>query len=124
MNAYRNQRRPHGISATAVLTAGALAVLTAAPAMAGQLIYTPVNPSFGGNPLNGSYLLSKAQAEKSYPLPLDDLNLPASTTSVLAQTDKYVMYQRNNHLYLLDTTSGTVKQLPDDTQLPSTGSPQ
>jgi len=123
MDSYRNQRRPHGIRAAA-LSAGALAVLTAVPALAGQLIYTPVNPTFGGNPLNGSYLLSKAQAEKSYALPLDDLDLPDSTTSVLAQTDKYVMYTRNNHLYLLDTTAGTVKQLPDDTQLPTTGSTQ
>ena len=31
--------------------------------MASELIYTPVNPSFGGNPANGSYLLSSAQAQ-------------------------------------------------------------
>lgn len=123
MNSYRNQRRPYGTSVAAALSAGALAVLAANPATAGQLIYTPVNPSFGGNPLNGSYLLSKAQAEKSYPLPLDDLALPSTSTSVLAQTDKYVMYQRNNHLYLLDTTSGTVKELPDDAQLPLGSTP-
>ena len=35
-------------------------------ASASQLIYTPVNPSFGGNPLNGSYLLSKAQATNTH----------------------------------------------------------
>ncbi|GHB18157.1 curli assembly protein CsgF [Shewanella indica] len=28
-----------------------------------ELVYTPINPSFGGNPLNGSFLLSKAQAQ-------------------------------------------------------------
>lgn len=30
---------------------------------ASPLIYTPVNPAFGGNPLNGSHLLSNAQAQ-------------------------------------------------------------
>lgn len=28
-----------------------------------ELVYSPVNPSFGGNPLNGSWLLSNAQAQ-------------------------------------------------------------
>lgn len=28
-----------------------------------ELVYTPVNPSFGGNPLNGSVLLNAAQAQ-------------------------------------------------------------
>lgn len=31
--------------------------------VASPLVYTPVNPAFGGNPLNGSYLLSNAQAQ-------------------------------------------------------------
>ncbi|MBY0380412.1 MAG: curli assembly protein CsgF [Xanthobacteraceae bacterium] len=38
----------------------------AAPACAGTLIYTPANPSFGGNPLNGSTLLSTAQAQNQH----------------------------------------------------------
>ncbi|MFI2811303.1 MULTISPECIES: curli assembly protein CsgF [Microbulbifer] len=33
------------------------------PAIATELIYEPTNPNFGGNPLNGSYLLSNAQAQ-------------------------------------------------------------
>jgi curli production assembly/transport component CsgF len=33
---------------------------------AGTLIYTPINPSFGGNPLNGSTLLSQAQAQNQF----------------------------------------------------------
>ncbi|MGR6501512.1 curli assembly protein CsgF [Shewanella sp. Koi 1] len=31
-----------------------------------ELVYNPVNPAFGGNPLNGSYLLSNAAAQNSY----------------------------------------------------------
>jgi curli production assembly/transport component CsgF len=32
-------------------------------ASAGELVYTPVNPSFGGSALNGSVLLNAAQAQ-------------------------------------------------------------
>lgn len=32
-------------------------------AFSSELVYTPINPSFGGSALNGSFLLSKAQAQ-------------------------------------------------------------
>lgn len=38
-------------------------VLLISPSRATQLVYHPANPTFGGNPLNGSYLLSQAQAQ-------------------------------------------------------------
>ncbi|MDH2422745.1 MULTISPECIES: curli assembly protein CsgF [Cobetia] len=41
-------------------------LLSAMPLYAGELIYQPINPSFGGNPLNGSYLLGKAQAQDTH----------------------------------------------------------
>jgi len=31
-----------------------------------QLVYTPINPAFGGSSFNGSYLLSVAQAENKF----------------------------------------------------------
>lgn len=34
------------------------------PALAQDLVYTPVNPSFGGNPLNSSHLLGLANAQR------------------------------------------------------------
>lgn len=37
---------------------------TAGAALAGDLVYTPTNPSFGGNPLNSSHLLSIASAQR------------------------------------------------------------
>ena len=37
-----------------------------AAAQATELVYTPVNPSFGGNPLNGTWLLNNAQAQNDY----------------------------------------------------------
>lgn len=33
------------------------------PASATEQVYHPVSPTFGGNPLNGSFLLSTAQAQ-------------------------------------------------------------
>ncbi|WP_298769557.1 curli assembly protein CsgF [uncultured Shewanella sp.] len=35
-------------------------------ANATQLIYTPVNPNFGGNPLNGNYLMANASAQNDH----------------------------------------------------------
>jgi curli production assembly/transport component CsgF len=35
----------------------------ASPAFASSLVYTPTNPTFGGNPLNGTFLLSQAQTQ-------------------------------------------------------------
>ncbi len=34
-------------------------------ASAGDLVYTPINPSFGGNPLNSSHLLGLANAQRT-----------------------------------------------------------
>ncbi|RON20969.1 curli production assembly protein CsgF [Pseudomonas brassicacearum] len=39
---------------------------SASLAQATELVYTPVNPSFGGNPLNGTWLLNNAQAQNDY----------------------------------------------------------
>jgi curli production assembly/transport component CsgF len=46
--------------------AGVMAAAAGAPASAGTLVYTPTNPSFGGNPLNGSTLLGSAQAQNQH----------------------------------------------------------
>src|SRR5208337_671838 len=36
----------------------------ASAASASELVYTPINPTFGGNPLNSSQLMSEASAQK------------------------------------------------------------
>ncbi len=41
----------------------AVGINASAPAFASELVYHPVNPTFGGNPLNGTFLLSTAQAQ-------------------------------------------------------------
>jgi curli production assembly/transport component CsgF len=38
-------------------------ICAAGPSAAGNLIYTPTNPSFGGNPNNGAFLLNQANAQ-------------------------------------------------------------
>ena len=41
-------------------------LLTSSQSIASELVYSPVNPSFGGNPINGSYLLSNAQFQNKH----------------------------------------------------------
>jgi curli production assembly/transport component CsgF len=41
----------------------AIGVEASTPAFASEMVYHPVSPTFGGNPLNGSFLLSTAQAQ-------------------------------------------------------------
>ncbi|MFL9815212.1 curli production assembly protein CsgF [Stutzerimonas sp. VN223-3] len=45
---------------TGILLAG---LLLSSGVTATELVYTPVNPSFGGSPLNGAWLLGNAQAQ-------------------------------------------------------------
>lgn len=44
----------------------ALMLLLTGQTHAGQLLYTPVNPMFGGSPLNGSWLLSQGSAQNQF----------------------------------------------------------
>jgi curli production assembly/transport component CsgF len=41
-------------------------VATASPAMAQDLVYEPINPSFGGNPFNSAHLLGIANAQNDF----------------------------------------------------------
>lgn len=51
------------ITASSALATIILATTLPLNANAGELIYTPINPSFGGDPFMGSYLLGKAQSQ-------------------------------------------------------------
>src|SRR5690606_27254200 len=46
--------------------------LLGASVHASELVYYPLNPSFGGNPLNGSVLLNSALATNKHKAPEDD----------------------------------------------------
>lgn len=45
--------------------AAVLLALVPVTASAAPLVYTPINPSFGGNPLNSSHLLGLASAQRT-----------------------------------------------------------
>ncbi|MGM0932880.1 MAG: curli production assembly/transport component CsgF [Bacteroidota bacterium] len=45
--------------------------LFAGPLTAQQLTYTPINPAFGGNPYNYSWMLSSANAQNQHKAPVD-----------------------------------------------------
>jgi curli production assembly/transport component CsgF len=52
------------LSTLAVCGAAALAIPSGVgPSQASSLVYTPINPSFGGNPNNGVILLDEANAQ-------------------------------------------------------------
>ena len=53
------------------LTGGILLAMSSS-VLATELVYEPLNPSFGGNPLNGSFLLSNANAQNSHSAPLNE----------------------------------------------------
>lgn len=69
------------------LGVGMLAVLSC-HAEAGELVYRPVNPAFGGNPANYSWLLESANVQNEYkdtdPLETFDADLKKRILNMLA----------------------------------------
>jgi len=64
----------------------ALAAGAAGTAQSNPLVYTPVNPSFGGSPLNGSFLLNRADAQNHFKDPSSPAAVnPFSSQSQLEQ---------------------------------------
>lgn len=55
-------------------------------ACAGELVYQPLNPSFGGDPFVGSYLLGKAQSQDTHTDPSSSRSQPISSTQRLLQS--------------------------------------
>lgn len=49
-------------------------MLAATAAQASSIVYRPTNPSFGGDPFNGSYLLGIANANNHYVKPREETN--------------------------------------------------
>lgn len=61
----------------------ALWLLAGSATQASELVYTPVNPSFGGNPLNGTWLLGSAQAQNDHSAPSPSLGSGFAGTTAL-----------------------------------------
>jgi curli production assembly/transport component CsgF len=72
-------------------------------ASAGELVYQPINPSFGGNPFNSSHLLGLAEAQNQH---IDEPRFSAGTTG-LSQADLFVRQLQSRLL------SGLAAQVSD-----------
>ena len=48
-----------------ITTASALIFMSLSSAWSQDMVYSPINPSFGGNPLNSSHLLGMANAQRT-----------------------------------------------------------
>lgn len=70
----RPSHTARGLLLAGLLLSGALG--------ATELVYAPVNPSFGGSPLNGAWLLGNAQAQDDHKDPdaIDRSSLTGSST--------------------------------------------
>jgi curli production assembly/transport component CsgF len=64
-----------------LVTAFAAFSLNAYGSLAGSLVYQPVNPAFGGSPLNGNWQLSQAQAQNQYTQSGRSTSLPTGPTT-------------------------------------------
>ena len=81
-----------------------LALVLSATAQAGDLIYKPLNPSFGGDPFVGSYLLGKAQAQDTNTDSSASRATPTSATERLLQS----LESRLISQLIADVSSGDV----------------
>ncbi len=70
---------------TLLFTTCFLILLISAKCYGQQLVYTPKNPAFGGNPYNYSWMLSSAEAQNTYKAPVNDIgagNMYATSSAV------------------------------------------
>ncbi|AYG44883.1 curli production assembly protein CsgF [Pseudomonas sp. Leaf58] len=89
-------------------------LVSACAAQATELVYTPVNPAFGGNPLNGTWLLNNAQAQNDYDDP--DLKDRASAFTGTTALERFSNQLESRMLsQLLDNISnGTTGSMATD----------
>ncbi len=78
-----------------------LSISLGRPAEASELTYTPINPSFGGNPFNSSHLIGLAELQNQHRETASPLLRPSS----LSQADLFV---RSLSSRLLSALAGQV----------------
>jgi len=74
--------------------------LGAVDASAEQLVYTPVNPNFGGNPNNAAALLAGANAQNNYKDP--------AAVNALAQLTPLQQFNQNLQQFVLNRVAASV----------------
>jgi curli production assembly/transport component CsgF len=75
-----------------VITCVLAGCVFAAPAAASELIYTPVNPTFGGSPLNSTQLMTEASAQKPSAPTSSVASMQQSTTQEFIQMLQSQLY--------------------------------
>lgn len=87
-------RRPRVVKTTLL---GSLLIVTAAPQVvsAQDIVYEPVNPSFGGNPFNSNHLLGIANAQNDFTNP--------TTSSSSSQADIFARQLQSRLLSALSS---------------------
>ncbi|ELR63520.1 Curli production assembly/transport component CsgF [Photobacterium marinum] len=85
-------------------------ILVSASVSATELVYTPINPSFGGNPLNSNHLLGIANAINDHKAPQDDLLTEQTDLERLAAS----LESRLISQLLSDVGEGNTGQLATD----------
>jgi len=78
----------------------ALLSLSAGNACAEQIVYTPVNPNFGGNPNNASGLLAGANAQNNYKDP--------AAVNALAKLTPLQQFNQNLQQFVLNRIAASV----------------
>ena len=69
-----------------------------------ELVYTPVNPSFGGNSLNANFLLSKAQSQNNH---TDDSNTLGFEDQFKAALERNIINTLTRRISDGELTEGT-----------------
>ena len=80
-------RRPSRLSVAAGMVA--FGGLIGLPSHATELIYYPINPSFGGSPLNGPVLLNSAQAQNKHKDPDSDFGRGISSLASKSPLEQF-----------------------------------
>ena len=81
----------------AAIAAVAGVCVSASPALAQDLVYEPINPSFGGNPFNSGHLLAIANAQNDYEEPVDEVD------ETQQQLDRFIRSLQSRLLSSLST---------------------
>ncbi|MCY0094039.1 curli assembly protein CsgF [Hoeflea ulvae] len=95
-----------GLSAIVV----ALMVAASGTTAAGDLVYTPINPSFGGSPLNSSHLLSLANAQREATASDADDGLGSAGTVTDTETSDADLFVRQLQGRLLSALAAQVTE--------------
>jgi curli production assembly/transport component CsgF len=95
-----------------------LAMTAVATVQAGDLVYEPVNPNFGGNPLNGRYLLDGAILQDDNADPNAPTLGPASRFDSFAERlDRAILNQLSRNIVANAFGTGTLQDGTYDTGL-------